>query len=127
MQEISPNVNAIFFCIYWFFPLSIIIKEPLVKSLNSHFQAVSLLGHGVGHIYADIALLRRALGNLIANALSHTPRGGQVVITGSKSPDYVVISVGDMGEGIPPEDIFHVFDRFYRSDSARSKGVSALA
>lgn len=84
-------------------------------------QAVALVAHGAGQAMADAALLRRALGNLIANALRHTPGGGQVVVAASETPDHVEIAVSDTGDGIAPEDLAHVFDRFYRSDSARSR------
>ena len=69
---------------------------------------------------ADSTLLRHALGNLISNALRHTPSGGSVVVDVTKTSDRAVeIVVSDTGEGIAPEDLPHVFDRFYRADSAR--------
>lgn len=84
-------------------------------------QGVALIAQGSGQVMADTGLLRRALGNLIANALRHTPSGGQVVVAARETPDRVEIVVSDTGDGIAPEDLAHVFDRFYRSDSARSR------
>lgn len=85
-------------------------------------QAVALVVQGNDQVMADANLLRRALGNLVANALRHTPAGGRIVINASELPDHAVeISVGDTGEGIAPGDLPHVFDRFYRADSARGR------
>lgn len=86
-------------------------------------QAVTLVAQGAGHIMADAGLLRRALGNLVANALRHTPGGGRVVVEARETPDYAAeIIVSDTGDGIAGEDLPRVFDRFYRADSARSRG-----
>ncbi len=70
-------------------------------------------------VHADPVRLRQALGNLVANALQHTAPGGGVVLHGD--PDR--IRVVDDGEGIPVEDLPHVFDRFRRVDRARSRST----
>lgn len=83
-------------------------------------QAVALIAEGSGLVRADAALLRRALGNLVANALRHTPSGGRIIVAARQRPDQgVEINVSDTGDGIAPDDLVHVFDRFYRADSAR--------
>jgi two-component system heavy metal sensor histidine kinase CusS len=74
----------------------------------------------------DRTLLQRAVGNLVSNALAHTPPGGAVVLgTGvdSSSPDSsaIRIEVSDTGVGIPAEALPRVFDRFFRVDSSRSQ------
>lgn len=68
---------------------------------------------------ADAAWLRRALVNLVSNALRHTPRGGEVVLSAHKRKSEAVFTVRDTGEGIAPEHLGKVFDRFYRADAAR--------
>jgi two-component system heavy metal sensor histidine kinase CusS len=84
-------------------------------------QETALLINGAGKIAGDSALLRRALGNLIVNALRHTHSGGCIAIDVNQSPEgTVVITVTDSGDGISAHDLPHVFDRFYRADSARS-------
>ncbi len=75
----------------------------------------------------DRTLLQRAVGNLVSNALTHTPRGGVVVLGTNidfSNADFsrIRIEVSDTGVGIPPEALPRVFDRFFRVDSSRSQG-----
>jgi two-component system heavy metal sensor histidine kinase CusS len=70
----------------------------------------------------DRPLFQRALGNLLTNALAHTPRGGRVAVSASSGPEGLVVSVSDTGVGIAPEHLPYLFDRFYRPDPARSSG-----
>ncbi|MEW6025308.1 MAG: heavy metal sensor histidine kinase [Pseudomonadota bacterium] len=85
-------------------------------------QGITLTCLGEGQILADSSLLRRALGNLVANALRHTPDGGRLTVDIQPQPDHMVaITVSDTGHGIPPEDLPHVLERFYRADAARPR------
>ncbi len=68
----------------------------------------------------DRTLFQQAAGNLVANAIAHTPSGGRVTIRPSSSDGLLRIEVADTGCGIPSEHLPHVFDRFYRADRARS-------
>ncbi|WP_443065165.1 sensor histidine kinase [Streptomyces sp. NBC_01336] len=72
---------------------------------------------------ADPVRLRQAIGNLVSNAVRHTPAGGQVTLRayGSESGDAVLVDVSDTGTGIPAEDLVHVFDRFWRGEKSRSR------
>jgi signal transduction histidine kinase len=66
-------------------------------------------------------------GNLLENALRHTPSGGSVSLQLSKSGGHtLMLSVADTGEGIPPEHLPHIFERFYRADPARPAGGTGL-
>ena len=69
----------------------------------------------------DRTLLQRAVGNLVSNALSHTPPGRSVVLGASVEPTGVRIEVSDTGVGIPQEALPRVFDRFFRVDESRSQ------
>jgi two-component system heavy metal sensor histidine kinase CusS len=68
----------------------------------------------------DRTLLQRALGNLVANAIAHTPPRGSVVVRARRENHRVVVEVKDSGAGIAPEHLPHIFDRFYRADVART-------
>jgi two-component system heavy metal sensor histidine kinase CusS len=71
----------------------------------------------------DRVLLQRAVGNLVSNALAHTPPGGAVVLETKADSSTIRIAVSDTGEGIPAEALPKVFDRFFRVDSSRSQGL----
>lgn len=73
------------------------------------------------HIGANRDLLRSLLGNLVSNAIAHTPPGGRIKLTAEKLTDGVSIAVSDTGRGIPPEHLPHIFNRFYRVDRSRTK------
>jgi len=78
-------------------------------------------------IMVDPDRLVQVLGNLVANALRHTPDGGRIVLATERAGDRVHLSVADSGRGIPPEDLPYIFDRFYRGDKARAAdGASGL-
>ena len=70
----------------------------------------------------DRTLLQRAVGNLVSNALAHTPPGGAVVLRTNTYSSTIRIEVSDTGVGIPAEALPRVFDRFFRVDSSRSQG-----
>jgi two-component system heavy metal sensor histidine kinase CusS len=69
----------------------------------------------------DRTLIQRAVGNLVSNAVAHTPEGGTVAMTTHSEAANVLIEVSDTGAGIPPDALPRVFDRFFRVDPSRSK------
>jgi two-component system sensor histidine kinase BaeS len=73
------------------------------------------------HLGADPVRLRQALGNLVANAVRYTPPGGEVVVKLFQEGENAILEVQDTGTGIAPEDVPHVFDRFWRADKSRSR------
>jgi len=73
-----------------------------------------------GAVTADSMLLRRAVSNLISNAVRHTPSGQRIFLTGTQDATTTRIEVANPGPGIPPEDLPKIFDRFFRGDPARS-------
>lgn len=71
-------------------------------------------------VVGDARRLEQVVQNLTANALRHTPHGGRITLSSRRDAEAVVLRVADTGEGIPPEHLPHVFDRFYKADAARS-------
>ncbi len=84
-------------------------------------------GHEAGHeagsvvVVADRTRLVQVVGNLLGNALRHTPAPGTVTVRARRSGGEAVVEVADTGVGIPAEDLPHVFDRFWRADKSRNR------
>jgi signal transduction histidine kinase len=76
-------------------------------------------------ITADAGRLDQVLSNLMANALRHTPSGGDITLRGEPVEGGVRIIVSDTGQGIPHDDLPYVFDRFWRGDPSRSHAGGA--
>ncbi|MFF9035567.1 sensor histidine kinase [Streptomyces sp. NPDC014892] len=72
-------------------------------------------------IDADPVRMRQVLGNLVSNALRHTPARGTVTLSARQTADEAVLTVRDTGDGIAPEDLPHLFDRFWRAEKSRSR------
>ncbi len=69
-------------------------------------------------VVADEDRLEQVLSNLLSNAIKYSPAGGEIFVRGQVRPEQIIICVQDQGPGIAPGDIPHIFDRFYRADSA---------
>jgi len=100
-------------------------------------ESLSLAAEAKGIVLAtqvpeDLALaevdpdrLAQVLGNLLVNALHHTPSGGRIAVMARLLDTNIQISVADTGEGIAPQDLPHVFERFWRADPARASAARA--
>jgi signal transduction histidine kinase len=89
-------------------------------------QGVELQGSvdpKVDPVNMDAQRIGRVLNNLVSNALRHTPAGGRVQVRASRQPRGVMVEVTDTGEGIRPEDLPFVFERFYRGEKSRSRST----
>lgn len=85
--------------------------------LQAHERGVKLEvepPQGPGVVDGDMGLLARVLDNLLENGLRHTAAGGQVTLGLYESPQWVRVQVSDTGCGISPQDLPHVFDRFFQ-------------
>ncbi|WP_228040708.1 sensor histidine kinase [Streptomyces chromofuscus] len=84
---------------------------------------VHLVPRAEPHLWldADPVRMRQVLGNLVCNALRHTPAHGRVTLTARPDGDQVVLTVRDTGDGIAPDDLPHVFERFWRAEKSRSR------
>jgi two-component system OmpR family sensor kinase len=79
---------------------------------------------GLPMAYVDPDRISQVLRNLLSNALRHTPSGGQVTVTAQAGPEgFVTLRVRDTGSGIAPEDLPHVFERFWRADRSRARST----
>ena len=65
--------------------------------------------------------IAQVLGNLISNATRYTPAGGTVTIRAERRPSDLLVSIANTGEGIPPDDLDRVFERFYRVEKSRDR------
>jgi two-component system OmpR family sensor kinase len=78
-------------------------------------------GPGTPEVLGDEARLRQVLGNLVANALQHTPESAGIKVRVGTDKDNAVLEVCDEGPGMSKEDAHRVFERFYRADSSRAR------
>jgi signal transduction histidine kinase len=93
--------------------------EPAFAAKGVALQAG--VDRGLPKVSVDPDRLGEVLANLLGNALRHTPSGGLVEVTAAGRGDEVEVAVTDDGEGIPPELLERVFERFFRVDPARSR------
>ena len=85
-------------------------------------KSIGLTTRGEGTVLGDRLMLRRALSNLLSNAIRHTPRGGTVSVSiGPGANGFVSVMIENPGEAIPAEHLPRIFDRFYRVDSSRQR------
>ncbi len=98
--------------------------KPIAEQKGIEIEAV-IPKEPVELVYADIALMERAISNLIDNALKHTPEGGKVSIIYSNDNGNVSFTISDTGKGIAEENIQRIFDRFYQEDPSRTVGSGA--
>jgi signal transduction histidine kinase len=112
-------------------------KEPtdigaLVKDTVDSFRAqagakglslTTTAADNLPTIDVDPARIRQVIGNLLSNAIRHTPSGGAVTVDVSSATDSVTITVTDTGEGIPPDLLPHVFERFVKGGSSTGSGL----
>jgi len=93
-------------------------------------RGVRLVQHvepGAEVVVGDSDRLEQALQNLAANALRHTPEGGEIILSSNTVPDGLMLSLRDTGQGIPDEHLPLIFERFYKVDAARkAAGGSGL-
>lgn len=99
-----------------------------VKSLFEFYEAlaeekaIQLDCSGSGVACGDRLMLRRAINNLLSNAIRHTPAGGRIAVRIAEADDSTLkLSIENTGETIPSEHLSRLFDRFYRVDSSRQR------
>jgi signal transduction histidine kinase len=109
------------------------IDEFIVNAHKKNIQLNLKSSAVLPQIKIDSRRIEQVISNLLSNAIRHTPEGGQVTVSldlagpqsGSEKVN-LIISVSDTGEGIPPEHLPHLFERFYRVESSRSRSEGGV-
>ena len=102
-------------------PLIQEIVDELALLADDYHITLSFESESVPPVLGDAQWLKQALINLLDNALRYTPHGGSVTVRLKSAGEWVDVAVEDTGHGIEPENIPHLFERFYRTDWARAK------
>jgi signal transduction histidine kinase len=99
-----------------------VVQKFQLKAAEKQIALSTKIEEDPPFVNADIGLIERVLENLIENALQNTPRGGAINLVLTPQNEDVTIQVNDTGCGIPPEELAHIFDRFYQLDKSRKSG-----
>lgn len=107
-------------------PLVADIKQTLAPVFADEGRNLTLHVDAAAAVCGDPALLTAAIANLLENVLRHTPAGTGAMLTATIVSNSVEVSVADDGPGVRDDALPRLFDRFYRIDSARSRGGRGL-
>ena len=102
--------------------LETLIKKscsPLLIPMELRGQ--ELIIRAEGNFYGDPAWTSEAVGNIVKNCMEHTPEGGRIEINAAENALYSEIVIKDNGTGISPEDLPHIFERFYKGKNSDGK------
>ena len=107
------------------------LEEVIVKAVSSlQFQAANKqlalrveMSPCLPRVEADAERVGQVLRNLVSNAITHTPPGGEIGIRARSINGEVLVSVDDTGEGIEEQHLRYIFERFYRADASRSRAT----
>jgi signal transduction histidine kinase len=105
------------------FSISELVQDVVQKfELTAREKNITIdtnIGEKLPFAYADIALIERALENLLENAVRHTPEEGAVSIVMHHENKHISVQISDTGHGIPEDELPRIFDRFYQLDRSR--------
>ena len=106
------------------------VPQMSEKGIHYTFGAAGISRDGAGktinqEVYSsvDIDFLREAINNLVENAIKYTATGGGIWVNVRGDDDRVLINVTDTGIGISPDDLKHIFQKFYRADNSQTRTV----
>ena len=104
------------------------IVDRVVTSFKPRAEAESVrleaeIDGSLPSLYLDRVRIEQVVGNLVDNAIRHTPSGGRVVVAAKTEADSVRVEITDTGQGIPPDALPYVFDRLYRADPSRERST----
>jgi len=107
------------------------IAEEILVTLVENFEPIAadkavrleVQASPLPTVTADPDRVRQILANLLSNAIRHTPEGGTITLKAAQQGSQIMIRVADSGPGISPDDLPHIFDRFYRADKSRTRST----
>ncbi|GAB4419515.1 MAG: hypothetical protein Kow00106_15740 [Anaerolineae bacterium] len=96
-----------------------------VKARDHQLRLELAIPPDLPRVLGDGDRLAQVFTNLLDNAIKHTPAGGSVTLSAAATRDGVTVTVRDTGEGIPPEDLSRIFERFYQVDKSRRRDAES--
>ena len=105
-------------------PRDLLVEARLLFSISAVQKKIAIdveASDNLPLIQADPSRLMQVIGNVVENALRHTPEDGQILLGAKQDGESVRFFVRDTGEGLPLEQAVHIFDRFYRADPSRQR------
>ena len=106
------------------YPLSLFndgIVVLLTWIIPMELRGQALLIHADGAFRGDLSWTSAAIGNIVKNCMEHTPEGGRIEIEATENALFSEIIIKDNGTGISPEDLPHIFERFYKGKDSDGK------
>jgi len=97
--------------------ITAVMAKASIKDIK---LSVELPG-GLPAVFIDRQRIKQVLLNLLTNALTHTPSGRSITVSAEQVGDHIAVCVADNGEGIPPDELPFIFERFHRVDKSRTR------
>jgi signal transduction histidine kinase len=99
-----------------------VVRRHQPEIERRHIKVQVAVSTAADQMVADPDRIEQVVENLFANGLRHTPDGGNLAVAARLADHTVFLTIADTGDGIPPEHMPHIFERFYKVDSSRSNG-----
>ena len=99
------------------------VSAQRARATSRGIDLIAVLPETLPLVSFDHHRIGQVLRNLISNALTHSGKGDTVTVTAVELGDMVEVSVADTGSGVPPADLPHIFERFYRADKSRNRAT----